>query len=63
MPQGSGQGRRGIRALRGVAGAGKAARIAFLLPTVEYMAYANEHLAFDGPLGELLTGQLAHAQR
>ena len=37
---------------------GKAARIAFLLPTVEYMAYANEHLAFDGPLGELLTGQL-----
>ena len=37
---------------------GKAARIAFLLPTVEYMAYANEHMAFDGPLGELLTGQL-----
>ena len=37
---------------------GKAARIAFLLPTVEYMAYANEHLAFDGPLGELLTGQI-----
>ena len=37
---------------------GKAARIAFLLPTVEYMAYANEHMAFDGSLGELLTGQL-----
>ncbi len=37
---------------------GRAACIAFLLPTVEYMAYANEHLAFDGPLGELLTGQL-----
>ena len=37
---------------------GKAARIAFLLPTVEYMAYANEHMAFDGALGELLTGQL-----
>ena len=37
---------------------GRAARIAFLLPTVEYMAYANEHLAFDGTLGELLTGQL-----
>ena len=37
---------------------GRAARIAFLLPTVEYMAYANEHMAFDGPLGELLTGQL-----
>ena len=37
---------------------GRAARIAFLLPTVEYMAYANEHMAFDGALGELLTGQL-----
>ena len=37
---------------------GRAARIAFLLPTVEYMAYANEHMAFDGPLAELLTGQL-----
>ena len=38
---------------------GRAARIAFLLPTVEYMAYANEHLAFDGSLAELLTGQLS----
>ena len=37
---------------------GREARIAFLLPTVEYMAYANEHMAFDGALGELLTGQL-----
>ena len=37
---------------------GRAARIAFLLPTVEYMAYANEHMAFDGALAELLTGQL-----
>ena len=38
---------------------GRAARIAFLLPTVEYMAYANEHLAFDGALAELLTGQIS----
>lgn len=37
---------------------GRAERIAFLLPTVEYMAYANEHMAFDGALAELLTGQL-----
>ncbi len=38
---------------------GKEAPIAFLLPTVEYMAYANEHMAFDGSLAELLTGQLS----
>ena len=38
---------------------GKEARIAFILPTVHYMAYANEHLAFNGPIAEILTGQVS----
>ena len=39
--------------------AGKENKIAFLLPTVHYMAYANEHLAFNGPIAELMTGQVS----
>jgi N,N-dimethylformamidase len=42
--------------------AGKEGKIAFLLPTVHYMAYANEHLAFNGPIAELLTGQVSVMQ-
>tara|TARA_Y100000588_G_scaffold160076_1_gene174059 strand:+ start:605 stop:2863 length:2259 start_codon:yes stop_codon:yes gene_type:complete len=38
---------------------GKEARIAFILPTIHYMAYANEHLAFNGPIAEILTGQVS----
>ncbi len=38
---------------------GKEARIAFILPTIHYMAYANEHLAFNGPIAEMLTGQVS----
>lgn len=38
---------------------GKGARIAFILPTIHYMAYANEHLAFNGPIAEVLTGQVS----
>ncbi len=38
---------------------GKEQRVAFLLPTVHYMAYANEHLAFNGPIAEVLTGQVS----
>ena len=38
---------------------GEEKRIAFILPTVHYMAYANEHLAFNGPIAEMLTGQVS----
>jgi N,N-dimethylformamidase len=38
---------------------GAEAKIAFILPTIHYMAYANEHLAFNGALAELLTGQVS----
>ena len=38
---------------------GKEKPIAFLLPNVHYMAYANEHLAFNGPIAEMLSGKLS----
>jgi len=38
---------------------GREKKIAFLLPTIHYMAYANEHLAFNGPAAELMTGQVS----
>lgn len=38
---------------------GREKPIAFLLPTASYMAYANEHLATNAPLIELLSGRLA----
>ena len=41
---------------------GHEARIAFLLPTFDYMAYANEHMMFNAPAGELWTGQLMALQ-
>jgi N,N-dimethylformamidase len=37
---------------------GEEARIAFLMPTASYMAYANEHIAIDSPTAEL-TSNLA----
>jgi len=33
--------------------------IAFLLPNLHYMAYANEHMAFNGPIAEMLSGKLS----
>lgn len=33
------------------------ARIAFLAPTATYMAYANEHLAFDSSIGQAIMGR------
>jgi N,N-dimethylformamidase len=33
------------------------ARIAFLVPTASYLAYANEHLSFDAQLAQPITGQ------
>ena len=41
---------------------GREAKIAFLLPTFDYMAYANEHMMFNAPAGELWTGQLMNLQ-
>ena len=41
---------------------GREAKIAFLLPTFDYMAYANEHMMFNAPAGELWTGQLMAVQ-
>ena len=41
---------------------GHEARAAFLLPTFDYMAYANEHMMFNAPAGELWTGQLMALQ-
>lgn len=38
---------------------GKEKKIVFLLPTASYMAYANEHLATNVALAELLFGRLA----
>jgi N,N-dimethylformamidase len=38
---------------------GKEKKIAFLLPTASYMAYANEHLATNAALVELVAGRLA----
>jgi len=38
---------------------GKEKKIAFLLPTASYMAYANEHFATNAALVELLGGRLA----
>ena len=38
---------------------GGEAKIAFILPTIHYMAYANEHMAFNGPIAEILTGQVS----
>jgi N,N-dimethylformamidase len=37
---------------------GQEKAIAFLLPTASYMAYANEHMAANSPLVELLSGRL-----
>ncbi|MFP6780908.1 MAG: N,N-dimethylformamidase beta subunit family domain-containing protein, partial [Gammaproteobacteria bacterium] len=34
------------------------AKICFLLPTASYMAYANDHLGSDSPVGQLLGGKL-----
>lgn len=34
-------------------------RIAYLVPTASYMAYANEHMPTDAPLAQLLTDQVA----
>jgi N,N-dimethylformamidase beta subunit-like protein/concanavalin A-like lectin/glucanase superfamily protein len=33
------------------------ARIAFLVPTASYLAYANEHLSFDAQMAQPITGQ------
>ena len=44
-----------VRPKRGIA----SADIAFLLPTASYMAYANEHMATDAPLAQLLSGRIA----
>ena len=41
---------------------GQEAKIAFLLPTFDYMAYANEHMMFNAPAGELWTGHLMALQ-
>ena len=41
---------------------GREAKVAFLLPTFDYMAYANEHMVFNAPAGELWTGQLMAVQ-
>ena len=41
---------------------GHEAKIAFLLPTFDYMAYANEHMMFNAPAGELWTGHLMALQ-
>ena len=38
---------------------GKEKKLAFLLPTASYMAYANEHMATNAGLIELLSGRLA----
>ena len=38
---------------------GKEKKIAFLLPTASYMAYANDHLATNAGLVELVSGRLA----
>jgi len=38
---------------------GKEQKIAFLLPTASYMAYANEHMATNAALIELVAGRLA----
>jgi len=38
---------------------GKEKKIAFLLPTASYIAYANEHMATNAGLIELLSGRLA----
>ena len=38
---------------------GKEKRLAFLLPTASYMAYANEHMATNAGMMELLSGRLA----
>ena len=37
---------------------GKQRKIAFLLPTASYMAYANIHMATNAALSELVTGRL-----
>jgi N,N-dimethylformamidase len=34
------------------------AKAVFIVPTASYMAYANEHLALDAPIAQLLTGQV-----
>jgi N,N-dimethylformamidase len=34
------------------------AKAVFIVPTASYMAYANEHLALDAPIAQLLTGQI-----
>jgi N,N-dimethylformamidase len=42
---------------------GKAtSKLVFVVPTASYMAYANEHMATDATLAELLTGRLATLQ-
>lgn len=38
---------------------GKEKKLAFLLPTASYMAYANEHMATNAGVMELLSGRLA----
>ncbi len=43
---------------------GKAtAKICFLLPTASYMAYANDHMGTDAPIGQLLGGKLVEHER
>src|SRR5262249_61799904 len=37
---------------------GQEKAIAFLLPSASYMAYANEHMAANSPLTELVSGRL-----
>ena len=39
------------------------AKICFLLPTGSYMAYANEHMAVDVPIAQLLSGRLVEHDR
>lgn len=39
------------------------AKICFLLPTGSYMAYANEHMAVDVPIAQLLSGRLLEHDR
>jgi N,N-dimethylformamidase len=39
------------------------AKICFLLPTGSYMAYANEHMAADVPIAQLLAGRLVEHDR
>lgn len=38
-------------------------KICFLLPTASYMAYANDHMGTDAPIGQLLGGKLVEHDR